>query len=318
VASELATPWAWGYWPYFNPYCAAPVVIGGATIDYAQPLVLAAPAGGGDAQAPQPEGASTAADQASAHLDAARDAFMQGNYSQALAECDQAIAGQPNQLVAHEFRGLALFALQRYQEAASPVYAVLSVEPGWDWTTLSSLYPDVNVYTEQLRALEKYVTANPTVTPARFLLAYHYMTCGYADAAANQLKIVVQENPKDQLSAQLLSALKTTQPVAQPAPAAPAKPVEASALAGDWKATRADGATITLNLTNDAKYTWKFTAQGKPQQFGGAYTVADNLLILKKGEQPVMVGQVTMLGDDRFNFKLPGDNPADPGLTFGK
>jgi hypothetical protein len=31
-----------------------------------------------------------------------------------------------------------------------------------------------------------------------------------------------------------------------------------------------------------------------------------------------MIGQVSMLANDRFNFKLPGDNPNDPGLTFGK
>ena len=46
--------------------------------------------------------------------------------------------------------------------------------------------------------------------------------------------------------------------------------------------------------------------------------MADNLLILKKGNSPVMIGQVTMLADDRFNFKLPGDNPNDPGLTFSR
>jgi len=31
-----------------------------------------------------------------------------------------------------------------------------------------------------------------------------------------------------------------------------------------------------------------------------------------------MTGQVTLLGPDRFNFKLPGNNPSDPGLTFAK
>ena len=46
--------------------------------------------------------------------------------------------------------------------------------------------------------------------------------------------------------------------------------------------------------------------------------MADNLLILKKDQSPVMIGQVAMLAGDRFNFKLPGDNPSDPGLTFGK
>ncbi len=210
--ADFGTPWAWGYWPYYNPYCTSPVVFGDTTIDYSQPLAMAAPA----VAAPNAQVAQ--ADEAP--LDAARDAFIQGNYPQALAQCEQAIANQPRDLVAHEFRGLTLFALGRYKEAAGPIYAVLSVEPGWDWTTLSSLYSDVNTYTEQLRALEHYVTANPTATDARFLLAYQYMTCGYGDAAAQQLKAVVQQNPKDQLSAQLLSALTTTKPEAEPAPSA--------------------------------------------------------------------------------------------------
>jgi hypothetical protein len=29
-----------------------------------------------------------------------------------------------------------------------------------------------------------------------------------------------------------------------------------------------------------------------------------------------MVGQVVLLANNRFNFKLAGDNPSDPGLTF--
>ena len=85
-----------------------------------------------------------------------------------------------------------------------------------------------------------------------------------------------------------------------------------------WTCTRTDGTTITLSLAQDAKYTWKFAQKDKPQEFSGAYAVADNLLILKEGNSPVMVGQVTLLSDNRFNFKLAGDNPSDPGLTFGK
>ncbi len=79
-----------------------------------------------------------------------------------------------------------------------------------------------------------------------------------------------------------------------------------------------DGTTITLSLAPDAKYTWRFLQKDKPQEFSGAYDVADNLLILKEGDNPAMVGQVTLLSGNRFNFKLSGDNPSDPGLTFGK
>ena len=40
-AAASAIPWSWGYWPYYNPYCAGPVVVGSATIDYSQPIVAA-------------------------------------------------------------------------------------------------------------------------------------------------------------------------------------------------------------------------------------------------------------------------------------
>ena len=138
--------------------------------------------------------------------DAARAAFEQGDYAAALAQCDQALARDPGNVALNEFRGLALFALHRYKEAAGTIYAVLSVGPGWDWTTLSGFYPDDDVYTEQLRALEQYVNANRNLADARFLLAYQYLICGHTDAAAAQLKAAVELNPKDQLSAQLLGA----------------------------------------------------------------------------------------------------------------
>jgi tetratricopeptide (TPR) repeat protein len=194
----------------------------------------------------------------------------------------------------HEFRGLALFALKRYQEAAGAVYAVLSVGPGWDWTTLSSLYPNVEVYTEQLRALEEYRKQNPKSAEAHFLLAYHYLTCGHTDAAAKEFKEVISLNPKDQLSAQLLASLSTPTGAEEPKPvepAAPPKPVDAAGLVGNWKASRPDGSTIALGLTQGGKFTWKYAQKDKPQEFSGDYTVADNLLILKQGTNPVMVGR---------------------------
>ena len=147
------------------------------------------------------------------------------------------------------------------------------------------------------------------------------MICGHDDAAMDQLKAAIELDPKDRLSAQLLTMLT---PAKQTAPAAPAtavaaaKPMDAAALVGDWKATRIDGVTIGLDLSKDGKYTWKYDQNGKPQEFAGPYSVADGLLILKKGETPVMVGQVSSLPDGRFNFKLPGGNPSDPGLTFAK
>jgi hypothetical protein len=39
-----------------------------------------------------------------------------------------------------EFRALAHFAQGRHKQAAAPLYAVLSVRPGWDWTSRRMQY----------------------------------------------------------------------------------------------------------------------------------------------------------------------------------
>ena len=109
----------------------------------------------------------------------------------------------------NEFRGLCLFALGQYAQAAAADYAVLSIGPGWDWTTLSSFYPNVNVYTQQLRALEAYSQQHPTAADARFLLAYQYLREGYNNEAIAELQAVVQLQPRDELSGQLLRGLTT-------------------------------------------------------------------------------------------------------------
>jgi predicted TPR repeat methyltransferase len=87
------------------------------------------------------------------------------------------------------------------------LYAVLAAGPGWNWETMSSLYPNVDTYTKQLRALEAYAKDNPKAAYANFLLAYHYLVLGSKDAAVQQLKRVVELEPKDKLSAALVKAL---------------------------------------------------------------------------------------------------------------
>ena len=129
-------------------------------------------------------------------------------------------------------------------------------------------------------------------------------------------------SPKDQLSKQLLTALTQDKPDATPTPVAPPalppKPVSAASLVGTWTASRDDGSSFTFEVSKDGTYSWKFTAQGKSQTFSGAYTVADNLLILKEGGTPKMIGQIVLVNDNQFTFKLMGDNSSDAGLTFSK
>jgi hypothetical protein len=324
----------WGYRPYLNPYVITqPVVIQqpvpttvvvqqpatmveAAPVDYSQPLsTSAAP--------PEP----TASDPAMQSFDAARAAFKAGNYSEALQQTDLALKTLSSDAAIHEFRALCLFALRQYDQAAGTLYAVLSAGPGWDWTTLCGLYPSVDVYTAQVHALENYRNAQPQSAPARFVLAYHYLTQGHTEAAIEELKEVVKLQPADQLSAQLVAQLSGDKAKSSPdapaapspaqAPAAPATAVQGN-LVGAWKASPAMGATIELTLGGDGKFNWNIVAQGKSQPIAGTYVYENGILTLTQSENNAMVGEVAWLDESHFKFQAMGGGPNDPGLAFSK
>jgi hypothetical protein len=321
----------WGYASYANPYSSYAVIPAGVAqpavaqavaspYDYAQPL---------DAQAPPPEQAvSDAATQA---FDQARAAFKAGDYQQALALADQALKSMPNDASLHEFRGLVLFALGQFEQAAAPLYAVLSNGPGWDWTTLMSLYPSVDPYTNQLRVLEDYTRSHPDSAAGHFVLAYHYLTQGHLDVAVAQLKKVAALQPADKLAPQLLHQLtqpNTGAPDAaaaagaappgqpQPQPAA-ASPAAQGNLVGNWSASPSQDNKITLTIGQDGTFTWKVNIKGQERQYAGTSTFGNGLLTLAPGQGPPMVGHVTWRDPDHFTFQVTG-GPDDPGLTFGR
>ncbi len=267
-------------------------------------------------------------------FDSARAAFTAGDYTKALDLVDEALKSMPNDATLHEFRALALFALKRYDEAAAALYAVLSVGPGWDWTTLISLYGDPETYTQQLRALEGACGQNPRAPAPRFVLGYHYLTQGHADAAVRQFEIVSKLQPKDQLSAQLvqqlerqdqsatgtaggtLAATAAQAPAPAPATAPAGKP---GTLQGTWTAQPGGDVTITLTFQDQGRFTWKVARQGKEQQFAGKSTFENSILTLvQDNSQNVMVGNLTWQDETHFNFKVIGAVSTDPGLSFAK
>ncbi len=318
--------WNSGIGVYSNPYYAS----SGNYYDYSQPIQVIN-------QPYDPSADNTAAAQpppnvqsSQTHVQAAQDAFKSGDYATAGKELELAIKDAPTDAALHEFRALVYFATADYSRAAGTLYAVLSAGPGWDWTTMSSLYPSVAVYTEQLRALEAYVKANPTSADVRFVLAYQYITATHKDAAIRQLQEVVRLQPKDQLSAQLLTSMgaqipgqegtpppaegDTTTAAAEEPPAPP--DIDAAKLVGKRTAKRDDGTTFTLDLTADNKFTWSFERGGQKQQFSGTYSVDGAVLILERTEdKSTMPGLVTMEANG-FNFRLFGSPESDPGLDF--
>ena len=278
--------------PYNNVYYGDNSVVA-APYDYSQPIdTVSAPA------------AEAVADPAMALFDAGRQSFHDGDYAGALQKTDQALSTLPNDTTLHEFRALCLFALGRYDEAAATLYAVLSVGPGWDWTTLISLYPNVDVYTTQLRALENYLQSPPAGGECpRFVLAYHYLTEGFTDAAVRMLKQVATLKPADTLTAKLLKQLD--QPKDAPRRrlrCGRSRRHDAARGCDDrrhlggspgrgYVDRPVDQAGRHVRLGRDPK--------GHKQHFAGTSTYGNGILTLAQEKGPVLVGRVSWKGPER-------------------
>ena len=325
-----------GYASYSNPYYG-----GGASsdyYDYSQPItVINQQADGSATSAATADGSSGATDPAPqppevqtgvSHTDLARKAFKANDYSMAGKEVDLAIQSLPRDAALHEFRALIFFATRDYKQAAATLYAVLSAGPGWDWTTLSGFYDSTETYTRQLRSLEEFVKANPNSAEARFVLAYQYLTCTHTEAAKAQYQEVLKLQPSDGLSKQMLQLLgdnpsdKEGNPPPDAElkdgeePTAPAE-IDAKKIIGKWTAKRPDGTTFSLELTDDAKFTWGYAHGKMKQEFSGKYSVDGAILVLERTDGSQMPGLVT-LSNGGFNFKLYGGPPDDTGLDFKK
>ncbi len=312
-----------GYMPYANPYYGYGTATAMAMpYDYSQPInTVSAPAD------------ESVANPAMALFDSGRAAFKDGNYTAALQQTDAALKTLPDDTTLHEFRALCLFALGRYDESAATLYAVLSVGPGWDWTTLIGLYPNVDVYTIQLRALEEYCTIHLDSASGRFVLAYHYLTQGHTNDAVEILKQVLTLKPGDTLSAKLIRQLDppketlgtaeapalSPSPAAAPAPApTDTTPPEGASIAGTWNAHPAADTAIALTVQPAGGFNWQVTQKGRTQQFAGASTFGDGILTLAQDKGPALVGRVTWTDANHMTFRIVGDGPEDPGLSFSK
>ena len=347
----------WGYSSYVNPYYSYvpqstvivqqqpnTVVVEQPTqtvvaqpYDYSRPL---------NTEAAQP--ARDVADPALTTFEKARESYIAGNYDAALTGVNKALEALPNDAVMHEFRGLTLFSLGRYGEASATIYPVLAVQPGMDWTSLSSLYSNVDTFTNQLRKLEGYRDANPDNPAARFLRSYLYLSMGYRDQAKIELGRLVQLQPNDTVSAGLLKVLNSTDesgnPVEQPPTAAAspattagganapainpvAPPAEEAknapaldAIIGKLTAKPSATDTITLELGADKSFKWNVASGSQaPRGFNGKFEYEEGVLALlsdQNGQR--LVGKLSVEPNNQIRFKVVDSPASDPGLLFSK
>jgi hypothetical protein len=68
------------------------------------------------------------------------------------------------------------------------------------------LYPESELYTNQLRALEDFVHKHPDASEGHFLLAYHYLVLNHVPQAIKQLDEFEKIVPKDKLVPQIVAA----------------------------------------------------------------------------------------------------------------
>lgn len=143
-------------------------------------------------------------------MDQAQKAFKSADYNTALKEVDEALKLVPNDTTMHEFRAQVLFALGQYQNSAAVVHNLLSSTPGWDYTTLQSLYPNNDAFLQQLQSLKIAWSAKPDDPALNFLLAYQYMTTGDADKAREHLERAAKKLPSDNVTNQLLKTVQSS------------------------------------------------------------------------------------------------------------
>jgi tetratricopeptide (TPR) repeat protein len=268
-------------------------------------------------------------------FDQALQAFKSGDYARALQLDEAAIQKVSEDPVLHEFGALCLFALEDYSRAAAVLNALLAVAPGMDWTTMSSLYDDVDQYTAQLRALEAFSKQHPDDSAAHFVLAYHYMVAGHADAAVRQLQQVVAQQPEDQVAQRILDALsqgaddpsESPEPLPPPATdasesssAEPSSDTDAEEpytdLVGKWVAVRNED-RFGLVIDENGAFTWAAIAKGQERiTLTGQAATSGDMLLLENSEQGTMAGRVNSKGPDAFQFIPAGGPPDDEGLTF--
>jgi tetratricopeptide (TPR) repeat protein len=202
----------------------------------------------------------------------------------------------------------------------------MSVGPGWDWTTLISLYPNVDVYTQQLRALEAHIKANPDDAAALFVLAYQYLTAGHADAAARQLAKVVRLQPQDRVAKALLDSLQgggssgagTPPPPAAVAEEQPEADIPAEFLLGTWTASGPDRQKFTLKLSEGGAFEWSYSQGTTQQSVKGVFDVDGETLAMEPDTGGVMLAAITKPENGQFKFALIGAPEGDPGLAFRK
>lgn len=321
----------WGYYTsFYNPYYV-PIATAVPVYNYSQPVVVNnyLPADSTIASS-ESQVAGPTAQAALSTVDQGLAAFKSGDYRTALSLFDSAVKSSPGDAVVHEVRALTLFALGEYAQAAATLNSLLAAAPGMDWTTVGSLYGNVQDYTTQLRKLEQHCRVNAGDAGAFFVLAYHYLVIGDKTNAVSILRSVIAKQPKDVTAKRMLDALAPPEAAApktavgstnaadSPAAVSPAAdlPGVEIDLVGNWEAQSGNTA-IQLKVGDASEFTWTAKENGKvTAEINGNLVTTGEAVSLNSSSQGSIAGTVKPIAADRWQFNLAGAPTSDSGLLF--
>jgi tetratricopeptide (TPR) repeat protein len=135
----------------------------------------------------------------------ALDAFRQGDFRTAMRLAGHAAVDNPREPKIHVLMFLALASLHDYRGAAMEAHQLAAMGHVPDWATVYNFYGNVQPYTDQLRALEKYVHDHPSAGEARFALGFEYLTTGHKNDAQEEFLAALKATPQDRIAGQLLT-----------------------------------------------------------------------------------------------------------------
>ena len=186
-------------WPQRRPRTAATVAMASAEVI---PAGIESPA----TAASETDGNANHANTVNQFHEQAVAAFQQGNYRDATHLAAHAAVDDPKNPTVHLLLVLGMFATGEYRGAAMEAHAVALLGKTPAWSVVYEFYGDLEPYTKQLRALEKYASEKPKQPEGRFLLGFLYMIGGHHDAAKGEFLAALRLTPRDRVAAQLLKS----------------------------------------------------------------------------------------------------------------
>lgn len=281
-------------------------------------------------------------------LSEAMDLMRAGNYSQALARFDGLVAQDPGNVALHELRSLALFGLQRFDEAAETLYAVLSVAPGSNWTTMIAEFGSLEVYNRSLGALREHLRTPQHTSAGHFVIAYHYLSQGHSDAARVHFQRASEGEPRDQVSRLMIDLLPDPKSSGPPAAVIAETPEEAVSAVeqppiedednvaekqeelaaevaraaapylGQWNSRGAAGEPISVEFLDDGSFRWK--RGGTPPVFEseGRYEINSDMIGLQFATGALLLARIGKIESGQVVVEPMRAPPGTAELTFSK